>query len=268
MGLVIFSDLDGTLLDHADYSYQPALPALQALRERGVPLVLCSSKTRAEMQNIWYGLRLQAPFITENGGGMFIPKEHLLAGEPGWKPAGPGWRQRALGLPIQEVRSRFARFKERFGAKGFGDLSDQEVAELTGLPQAQAALARQRDFDEPVWLPRAEEQAEEFSQAAREAGLEVTRGGRFFHLLSGGDKGKAVELAAGLYRLYDPELVTMALGDAPNDAPMLAAVERPVLVARPDGSHAELDLPGLIRQPEPGPRGWNAAVLAALEETA
>ncbi len=268
MGMIVFSDLDGTLLDHDTYSYEAAGPALEALRERGIPLILCSSKTRAEMLNIWSALGLDAPFIVENGGGIFMREDHFLAADPVWKPAGAGWRMIALGQPIAQVRTRFNEFKDQFKAKGFGNLSDQEVADLTGLSPAQAALARQRDFNEPVWLPEPDAQAEAFSQAAQSAGLEVTRGGRFFHLLAGGDKGKAVKKVTGLYRTHDPELTTMALGDALNDLPMLAQVDRPVLVAQHHGGHADIELAGLLREPGIGPHGWNAAMLAALQDLA
>jgi mannosyl-3-phosphoglycerate phosphatase len=266
MGLIVFSDLDGTLLDHDTYSHEAAGPALEALKARGIPLILCSSKTRAEMQKIWHALGLNSPFIVENGGGVFVPKEHFLAAEPGWKPAGAGWRMMSLGLPIAVVRDRFNTFKDRFKARGFGDMSDQEIADLTGLSLAQAALARRRDFNEPVRLPEANAQAEAFTQAAQAAGLEVTRGGRFFHILAGGDKGKAVDKVAGLYNAYDDSLVTMALGDALNDLPMLARVDKPVLVAQHHGGHAEIELPGLQREPGIGPKGWNAAVLSALQD--
>ena len=48
--LLVATDLDGCLLDEETYSYEAARPALDALARRRVPLVLCSSKTRAEMQ--------------------------------------------------------------------------------------------------------------------------------------------------------------------------------------------------------------------------
>lgn len=268
MGMIIFSDLDGSLLDHATYAHEAAAPALRALAQKGIPLILCSSKTRAEMISIWNELELNSPFIVENGAAVFLRKEHFLAGEPGWQPVGDGWRMFALGEPIAQVRARFAKFRGQFKAMGFGHLGDKEVAAMTGLSLRQAALARQREFNEPVWLPDPDGQAEAFSEAAHEAGLQVTRGGRFFHLLAGGDKGKAVQKVSELYRAHDPALYTMAIGDAPNDLPMLAMVDRPVLVARPDGSHADLELDGLIREPGEGPKGWNAAVLAALRDLA
>ncbi len=262
--LVVFSDLDGSLLDHHTYSYAPARPALEALKERGVPLVLCSSKTRAEMEGLWQDLGLDAPFIAENGAALYAPPGCRLPQDEGWQRAGPGWRVMPLGRPVTEVRRAFASFKDRFLARGFGDMDDLEVAVLTGLSPEEASRARRREFNEPVLLPEPETREEEFCRAAREAGLEVTRGGRFFHLLCGGDKGRAVRRLSAMYRRRHPGLVTMALGDAPNDRSMLAQVDHPVLLAKSDGSHAELDLPGLQRQGQPGPEGWKEAVLAFL----
>ena len=263
--LLIFTDLDGTLLDHHSYSFEAAQPALSLVRQKGVPLVLCSSKTRAEMEPLWRILGLSAPFISENGGGIFCPREHPLAAEPVWSPAGAGWRLLALGMPIDELRRCFSQFKDQFKARGFGDMSDDEVAQLTGLDLGAAGRARQRDFNEPVLLPDPESQAEAFAEAARLAGLEVTRGGRFFHLLGGGDKGLAVGRLIEMFRRLAPGLITMALGDAPNDQAMLAQVDHPVLVARPDGGHAQVEAPGLVKAPGVGPQGWNQAVLERLD---
>ena len=47
--LIVFSDLDGTLLDHGNYSHSAAAPALARLRHLEVPLILASSKTAAEI---------------------------------------------------------------------------------------------------------------------------------------------------------------------------------------------------------------------------
>ncbi len=69
---VIFSDLDGTLLDAVRYSFNDALPALSLIQAHGVPLVLCSSKTRAEIEACRQRMHNFHPFITENGGGIFI----------------------------------------------------------------------------------------------------------------------------------------------------------------------------------------------------
>ena len=71
--LLVVSDLDGTLLDHTTYAFDAARAALERLRDARVPLVLCTSKTRAEVEPIRAALRNAHPFIVENGGGVFVP---------------------------------------------------------------------------------------------------------------------------------------------------------------------------------------------------
>jgi mannosyl-3-phosphoglycerate phosphatase len=46
---IIYTDLDGTFLDHRTYSCAESLPALRAATAQGTPIVFCSSKTRAEV---------------------------------------------------------------------------------------------------------------------------------------------------------------------------------------------------------------------------
>ena len=48
-GYIFFSDLDGTLLDHENYDWSAAKPALSELKRQGLPLILASSKTAAEI---------------------------------------------------------------------------------------------------------------------------------------------------------------------------------------------------------------------------
>lgn len=63
---LVFTDLDGTLLDHETYSFAPAAEALAALKARGVPLVLASSKTAAEIAELHRALGLgDTPAIVE-----------------------------------------------------------------------------------------------------------------------------------------------------------------------------------------------------------
>ena len=74
--IIIFTDLDGTLLDKK-YSYESALPALALIESHKIPLVLCSSKTRSEIEFYRTKLNNDHPFICENGGGIFIPIGYL-----------------------------------------------------------------------------------------------------------------------------------------------------------------------------------------------
>ena len=107
---IIITDLDGTLLDSATYSFRPALPALSLIRARNIPLILCSSKTRAEMEEIRRQLNNNHPFVTENGGGIFIPHGYfpipIDAVESG------GYRLITLGMPYADIRRHFVSLRE------------------------------------------------------------------------------------------------------------------------------------------------------------
>jgi predicted mannosyl-3-phosphoglycerate phosphatase (HAD superfamily) len=74
---IIDTDLDGTFLDEEDYSFRESLPALRAAEERGIPVVFCSSKTRAEIEHLRKAAKVTDPFIVENGGAIFVPEGYF-----------------------------------------------------------------------------------------------------------------------------------------------------------------------------------------------
>ena len=259
---IIFSDLDGTLLDAADYSFAAAKPALELIRDRGIPLVLCSSKTRAEIEEYRWRLNNEHPFITENGGGIFIPRGYFSV--PFEAITMDDYLHIQLGIPYTEIRRRFVALRERLGIKvrGFADMTDKEVAALTGLTRTEAALAKRRDFDETFVFDGPPD--ESFLKAIAADGLHWTQG-QFFHILGDHDKGRAVKLLASLYRQEYGAITSIGLGDSLNDLPMLQAVDRPVLVQKSDGSlDARIELPNLLKTQHPGPFGWNESMLQLL----
>lgn len=253
-GLVVFTDLDATLLDEATYSFDPAREALAALTERHIPLVLCSSKTRAEMERWALALGTSWPLVAENGGSIL------------WAQRG-GYRAQPRGTPRSQLVSALADIAVETGSvlRGFASLSLDEVEALTGLGPAAAGEAMAREHDEPFLLEAGDVAA--VAAAAERRGLRVTRGGRFHHLTGPADKGGAVGEILATYRADGPPVTGVALGDAANDLSMLTAVDRPIVVPRPDGApDAGLarSLPHAELAPAPGPEGWNAAVLAVL----
>ncbi len=264
--LLVFTDLDGTLLDHQSYSFQGAAETLQRLQHFAIPLILTSSKTRVELEAVQEKLRLHAPFIAENGGGLFIPRDYDLSAIDVLETAGDYYTM-VFGRPYSFIREVFETLRPRYSIQGFGDMALDEIIALTGLPEEAAERARQRDFSEP-FIFLAEPRLEKLQEEAGAHGLQVVRGGRFFHLMGAGqDKGLAVAATTRLFQARCPrKITTVGLGDAANDLPMLRAVDIPVLVQKPDGSFEETRLPGVRCSPFPGSRGWGAAMTAILDE--
>jgi mannosyl-3-phosphoglycerate phosphatase len=260
-GLLVATDLDGCLLDEATYEFEAARPALERLAREGVPLVLATSKTRHEVAPLRDALGAAA-VIVENGGALL-----LAAGSPGTN--GTGVSSVVLGQ-ARDVLVRALReiaVETGAGVRSFASMGPGEVALLTGLDPESAALAQRREYDEPFLLPD-EDRAAAVAAAAGARGLRVTRGGRFWHLTGDTDKGRALLTLLEIYADRGRRYSTVALGDSPNDLPLLLAADRPIVVPRPGGAvDATLrrELAGAERAPHPGPEGWNAAVLAVLE---
>ncbi|MEJ2192789.1 MAG: HAD-IIB family hydrolase [Nitrospirota bacterium] len=263
--IIVFTDLDETLLTRGTYSFEPALPALKALKERDMPLVVVSSKTKAEIEVYRKKLANEDPFIAENGGGIYVPKGYFKGGIRGYAlSVKDGYEAITLGASYHVLRQALRQLREEgFPIRGFGDMDAKEVARLTGLSEEEARLTLKRHFDEPFLYEG--EDFERLREAVSGLGLHISQG-RFYHLTGETDKGAATRVLIGLYREHVGEVLSIALGDSPADEPMLREADYPVLLEREDGGHHRgVSVPGLIMAEGVGPEGWNRAVLDLIE---
>ena len=249
---VLFTDLDGTLLDAETYSFEAARPALRELRLASIPVVPATSKTRAEMAPLMRSLGLDGPCIVENGGAIVESDG----------------RARPLGPTAAKLLRAYALLKERAGGalRGFHEMSDAELSAETRLSIDESSRARRREFDLPfLILGDAESHSRTLSEQARKLGLKVSRGGRFHHLHGPSDKGTALRAVMRRWR----NRRAAAIGDAANDLPMLKAAARAFAVLNQDRKHDPdlvRGLPRLRLIDRPGPEGWALAVEQLLAE--
>ena len=258
---VVFTDLDGTLLDHDTYSVRGAVSALDLLIRRDVDVVPVTSKTAAEIRRWMRLLVLDGPYISENGCGLFIPERFFIREPEGAKLVDGEWMI-PFGREIGHVREGLEKIAGDLGFefRSFGQMEPAEISVLTGLKGEEVQLSRQRDFDEAFVISE-DHDPEKIREAARNLGLTFTRGGRFYHLTGGCHKGKAVKTLSDLYRRESDPVVTVGIGDSANDLPMFEAVDRPFLVQKPDRSY-DPDIPeGAARRVAGiGPRGWRMVI--------
>ena len=249
--LTVFSDLDGTLLDHDTYSWEAAKPAIERLAACEIPLVLASSKTAAEMSVMQSEMGISHwPAIVENGAGVTDGKSGDLD-----RSEYDTILKRLTAVPAV-LRAKF---------RGFGQMSDQEVADITGLSLEKASKARFRAFSEPGLWRGTDEELNAFGEALAEQGISMRRGGRFLTLSFGRTK------ADGMRDIVEKlgATMTLALGDAPNDAEMLDTADFGVII-RNDHAPEMPALRGLqtgkiTKTTKSGPEGWNQAVLEFVE---
>lgn len=263
---IVFTDLDGTLLEHETYSWDAARPALERLKDLRVPWVLVTSKTRAEVE-LWRSrLGNRHPYIVENGAAAFVPRDYFafpIAGSverDNYHVLEWGRKYGHLVTCLKEA-SRHARCRVR----GFHEMTAAEVSFLCDLPLDQAALAKLREYDEPFRVLDME-RIDQLLKAIEKQDLFWTRGGRFWHITGENDKAIAVASLQHLFeRAYGP-LKTIGLGDAINDAPFLKLVTLPVLVRSRGSAKLKAAVPRGILTEQPGPAGWNEAVLRMIAD--
>jgi mannosyl-3-phosphoglycerate phosphatase len=269
---IVLTDLDGTLLDYETYEWHAARPALARLAAESVPVILCTSKTRAEVIALRLEMGIRHPFIVENGGAIVVP-----AGTFPFSLDAPSSTPRTdardeivgIGTPrAQLVRALTDASRESGVAVcGFADLEPWALSSATGLSLADARLALAREWDEPFLIADSSgaEDVERLRRAIEARGFRCTEGGRFHHITGASDKGVAAHRLLGWYRRLSPALRVLALGDAPNDLPLLSAAADAVIVNGPRAADLAALLPSArVRQRE-GPAGWNEAVLAWLD---
>lgn len=246
--LVVITDLDGSLLDHHTYSWQPAAPWLDKLKANGIPVVFCSSKTAAEILLLQESMGFaKSPFIAENGAVVQLDGDGA---------------KKVIEKDYAAVRAAMVRLRAEKGYKffGFGDVDEKLVAEWTGLSPQGAELAKRREASEAFIWRESDDRLREFTDALAADSLAVTQGGRFYHVMSAGSsKGAAVKRLLTHYRQRDGRhWQSIGLGDGPNDISLLEAVDYAVIIRGYSKTPVNLSPSQryVYRAKAYGPEGW------------
>ena len=264
---VLFTDLDGSLLDHHSYDWTPAAPWLLQLKQLGIPVVPVTSKTRSELLGLRQSLGLEdVPFIAENGAVVGLP--------PSWCHSGlerevgsDGLVIKTLGVDIGFIRQRLRVWRERLknnaGVRftAMSEMTLDDLCAFTGLSDPEARLARMREGSEPLVWEGDDEGLEVFRASLAGDDLQLVQGGRFWHVTGESHKGNAVSWLIERYAaLRGVTPLTLALGDGPNDIAMLEAVDQAVVIQGCHGLDVTPRQVALYRSQAAGPQGWAEGV--------
>ncbi|HEX9565544.1 MAG TPA: HAD hydrolase family protein [Gemmatimonadaceae bacterium] len=249
--VVCFSDVDGTLMDERERLIIDRDDA--AGFASFMELVLTSSRTLVELARIQRRLGLVAPLIGENGAVVGLPPRWRGGRSPGLRRVGGRSMQVIpLGQPAVTVRSRTRRCARA--------ASVRIVEQRDLLPDRGRSLRRTHSVCVRNWRGPA---AERFLAALRDEGLDATRSGRWITITAGADKGGgAREVLAMAVRRGAQFQWSAAIGNAENDAPLLAAADRRYAIRNPRRGHD----PALVRVPRVhaltlvGLAGWREAL--------
>ena len=271
--MVIYTDLDGSLLDHYSYSHAAADALLKDLETLDIPVIPASSKTRAELLALRRELHNQHPFIVENGAAVFVPVNYFSAQPPETESLDGYW-VKTFSLPrshwLRRIDAIAADFPGEFN--NFAGLDIDSIISLTGLEPAAAERAAKREYGEPVHWLGSDSSRLRFIKVLEEGGARVLQGGRFLHVSGNCDKGRALQWLNARYaeQAAAGRPLSLAIGDSQNDAAMLEAADHALIIRSPVHPPPTLSRSAHILLSDAcGPAGWNQGVrqiLQSLEE--
>ncbi len=224
----VVTDIDGTLMDH-NYDFTPAVSTIKWLQRNKVPIIPCTSKTASEVRFIRENINLTDPYIVENGGAVYGNKDN----------SSEEW-QLVLGATYRELLDILGLISAKldYELEPLNSLTDSQINKLTGLKGDSISRARERMWSVPFLNPPLAIQ-DSFREFEDEFNVTILQGNRMSHLLSkGSHKGKAVlELKKFL---KEPRARILALGDSPNDIPLLEIADKAVVIPGPDGPNKKV----------------------------
>lgn len=260
--IVIFTDLDGTLLNQHDYDFAPATSCLDIIRQHDIPLVFTSNKTVIEIEKLCTQTSLYHPYVAENGGLLAIPQSYFSS-----DATVETYEKKLIGTPLEDIKMILKNLAALFKFKVFSEMQYSEIMELTGFDERQARYANTRKCSESIRWRDSEGRLKAFSRHLEDYNLQLLRSERFYQVTGNYDKTAAMVRLLKKYRkYYGKDVVSIALGDSPNDLGMLEAANYGVVIPNPNiPKKYFVNHTHLIHALHPGPRGWSATLTKLLE---
>lgn len=261
---LVFTDMDGSLLDHYTYDFEAAVPTLAQLKKHKIPVIPITSKTQAEVEDIRQQLNNRYPFIIENGAAVFIPKYYFRKQPEGTEQIGDYWVRRFVA-PRADWQALIAQVRDAFKGEfvTFAEAGVEGIMEMTGLDAESASKAAQRQYGEPIAWKGTDERKLAFKAALQDLGAIILEGGRFMHVSGKSNKGMALHWLTSVYQQSSNEnaggkpYMTIALGDSQNDRAMLEVADYAITIRSPVHAPPTLDrLDNVILTKQYGPNGW------------
>ncbi len=255
---IVVTDLDGTLLNRHTYKFTGALDAIEKLNQHQIPIILNSSKTIAETQDIREQLRNQEPFVCENGG-MFCTVKNLV----NELDAEQELDIRFLGTLRKDFLDDLAAIKQELNLnyQGFSESTVEEVVAWTGLDPLSARKAMARELTEPLLWKDDEKALDLLRSYLKELNLQCVQGEKFNFVAGDFNKASCFSDLRNYYsQLWQEDVEIVALGSSQPNLPMLEKADISIIIPNQEGDSLKPNCSYTFWSSHQASEGWQEGI--------
>ena len=254
---LIFTDLDGSLLDRDTFKFDEIKDYLKKLLSKGIFIIPNTSKTEKEILEFNNELGSNLPYISENGAAINgldllnsnLPKELILSRD----------KNNLINIFKKTVPENLQN-----KCKWLSEMDKKKQSLIFGLEDEKLKMALDRKYTIPFIFEGNKKEKNRLFKIVKNKGLGLQEGGRVINLTDKVNKAKALQVFVRFFKKNNKEVKTIAVGDNYNDLDMLKTSDFPCLVFNDKFTLDEIPIKNLIITNKPSPVGWADVIKMAL----
>ena len=255
--LIIFTDLDGSLLHRDNFKFDEIKEYIKSLIDEGIIIIPNTSKTEKEIEEFIKELGLNLPFISENGSSIHgldlinsnFPNKIILSRD----------KQEIIKIFSSKVSEEL-----KAKCKFISEMNTKEQIDILGLQDKNLKNALNRKYTIPFLFKGNKVEKNKLFKVLRSASLTMQEGGRVLNLGDNIDKVKSMNQVLKIYKKIESKIKVIAVGDNFNDLDMLRNCDIPCLVFNDQFKQDQINIDNLIVSNKPSPEGWADVIKTAL----
>ena len=255
--IIIFTDLDGSLLHRDNFKFDEIKEYINSLVDEGIIIIPNTSKTESEIDEFVKELGSELPFISENGSSINrldlinnnFPNKIILSRD----------KQELLEIFNSKVPKEL-----KNKCKFISNMNLKQQTEIFGLQDNNLKNALNRKYTIPFLFEGNKIQKNKLLKILSSSSLTMQEGGRVLNLGDNTNKVKSMNQVLKIYRKVENKIKVIAVGDNFNDLEMLKNCDIPCLVFNDQFKQDQINIDNLIVSNKPSPEGWADVIKTAL----
>ncbi len=217
--VIIFTDLDETLLKENKFNHKILNNFIKTLLKKEYEIIPLTSKTYLEVMDLLKQIKFKLPFSVENGAAYYIPAKDKH-----------NYQYKKILNPYALKRENIKKiFKENPFKKYLNNIEFIEnlpflkIKKITKLNYNQLENFKSREYTVPILWKGDKRLKNEFKTTLLKYNLKITFGGKLFNISGLHSKVDSMYFFTNQYKVKyrTRKLITTSLGDSQNDIEIL-----------------------------------------------